>query len=140
TCLLILLSFTVYPSAVFSQKQQSFKKIVIDPGHGGKDPGALKYRYGKHEKDIVLDVSLKLGRLIEKEMPGVEVIYTRSSDVFVELKDRHRIANKASADLFISIHVNATAGPRSRVRSGYRWVGKGSNSRKVANYKTVANR
>src|SRR5690606_37406612 len=72
----------------------------------------LKYRYPKHEKDIVLDVSLKLGKLIEKKMPGVEVIYTRSSYVFVELKERHRIANKASADLFISIHVNATAGTR----------------------------
>jgi N-acetylmuramoyl-L-alanine amidase len=82
----------------------AIRKVVIDPGHGGKDPGAT---VGKlYEKDIALDVALKTGKLIKKMYPDVEVIYTRDKDVFIPLDDRAEIANKHKADLFISIHVN----------------------------------
>lgn len=82
--------------------------VVIDPGHGGKDPGAV----GKtaKEKDIVLSVALKLGKLIKKNYPNVKVIYTRQTDVFIELNERASIANRNNADLFISIHVNSVDG------------------------------
>lgn len=85
------------------------KTIVIDAGHGGKDPGAV-CKFG-NEKDITLAVSLKLGEYIEKYMPEVKVIYTRKTDVFVELHKRAEIANTAKADLFISIHVNSNKSP-----------------------------
>ena len=77
--------------------------VVIDPGHGGKDPGNLGN--GFKEKDIVLDVSLQVGRALERE--GVQVIYTRTEDKFIELYDRAPVANKADADLFVSIHCDA---------------------------------
>ncbi len=81
------------------------KTIVIDAGHGGKDPGCNGV--SAKEKDVSLAVALKLGKLIEENMKDVKVIYTRTTDVFVELEDRAQIANKAKADLFISIHCNA---------------------------------
>ena len=77
--------------------------VVIDPGHGGKDPGNLGN--GFREKDIVLDVSKQVGALLQQQ--GVEVIYTREKDVFIELYDRAPIANKADADLFVSIHCDS---------------------------------
>ncbi|HEY5470575.1 MAG TPA: N-acetylmuramoyl-L-alanine amidase [Bacteroidales bacterium] len=80
--------------------------IVIDAGHGGKDPGAVgAFSY---EKNIALAVALKTGEYIEQNIKNVTVIYTRRNDSFVELRDRANIANKVKADLFISIHVNAT--------------------------------
>lgn len=84
--------------------QQKVRKVVIDAGHGGKDPGAI----GKNsrEKDIALAIALKTGSYIEKNLPDVQVIYTRKTDVFVELHNRARIANDAEADIFISIHCN----------------------------------
>jgi len=90
---------------LFSQNGTYIRTVVIDAGHGGKDPGAL----GKHsrEKDITLKVALKLGNYIKKNLPDVKVIYTRKSDKFVELKKRGEIANKNNADVFISIHCNA---------------------------------
>jgi len=81
------------------------KTVVIDPGHGGKDPGC--HGDFAHEKDICLAVSLKLGALIEKHFSDVKVVYTRKTDVFVELHNRAKIANDNKADLFICIHVNA---------------------------------
>jgi len=80
--------------------------VVIDAGHGGRDPGA-QGKVGR-EKDIALSISLKVGHYIEENMKDVEVIYTRKKDVFVELMDRAEIANKAEADFFLSIHVNAS--------------------------------
>lgn len=79
--------------------------VVIDPGHGGKDYGCI----GKltNEKSTVLDVATRLGKMIGKEHPEVKVIYTRSDDRFIPLNDRASIANKANADLFISVHVNS---------------------------------
>ncbi len=88
-----------------AQDKKSFT-VVIDPGHGGKSPGAVS---GKLlEKDINLDIALALGKLIEKEMSDVKVIYTRKDDRDVALAERGAIANRANADLFLSIHINAT--------------------------------
>jgi N-acetylmuramoyl-L-alanine amidase len=85
------------------------KTLVLDPGHGGKDPGA---HYGNvKEKDIVLKVALMTGRLINQQFPDVKVIYTRDKDVFPALYERAEIANKNKADLFISIHANANKNP-----------------------------
>ncbi|EAY27640.1 N-acetylmuramoyl-L-alanine amidase family protein [Microscilla marina] len=83
------------------------KTVVIDAGHGGKDPGTL----GKHtkEKNITLRVALELGRIIKRNLPGVKVVYTRTTDKFVELYRRTELANRIKADLFISIHCNAAA-------------------------------
>ncbi|MBI4681574.1 MAG: N-acetylmuramoyl-L-alanine amidase [Nitrospirae bacterium] len=88
------------------------KTIVIDPGHGGKDPGAIGPG-GLREKDITLYVGEKLGEII-KAKNGVDVIYTRDADVFVPLNDRTEIANSKKADLFISIHVNASEKRKAR--------------------------
>lgn len=86
--------------------------VVIDPGHGGKDPGALGSKI--KEKEVVLNISLKLGNYIEQNYDDVKVIYTRKTDVFIPLDERARIANEAKADLFISIHANAV--PRSSAK------------------------
>lgn len=82
--------------------------VVLDAGHGGRDPGNLGTgRYSTTEKDITLDVTLRIGQYIEENLPEVEVIYTRKDDSFPGLRDRVRIANDAQADLFISIHCDA---------------------------------
>lgn len=85
----------------------AIKTIVIDPGHGGKDPGCLGS--STQEKIVCLAMALKLGDLIKKNYPNIKVVYTRSTDVFVELDDRAKIANKNNADLFICIHANAAS-------------------------------
>lgn len=99
----VLWSKTVY-STVKEEKRISV--VVIDPGHGGKDPGASIGN--AKEKDIVLDLALRLGNSIKATYPDIKVIYTRTKDVFIPLYDRANIANKNKADLFISIHVNGT--------------------------------
>jgi N-acetylmuramoyl-L-alanine amidase len=88
-------------------------RIVIDPGHGGHDTGTIG-PHGLMEKDLCLDVALRLGREIEKRLPGAEVIYTRKDDTFVPLEERTEIANNAKADLFISIHANSSHDPDAR--------------------------
>jgi len=87
-------------------------KIVVDAGHGGHDTGTIGPN-GLEEKDLVLDVALKLGKLLEKRL-GAEVVYTRSDDTFVPLETRTAIANKEQADLFISIHANSSRDPSAR--------------------------
>ncbi len=82
-------------------------KIVIDPGHGGHDTGTIG-PHGLMEKDLCLDVALRLGAEIEAKLPGAEVIYTRKDDTFIPLEQRTAIANDAKADLFISIHANSS--------------------------------
>ena len=93
--------------AFVSEGQQGsyVRKVVIDAGHGGKDPGALGRK--SKEKDLALSIALKTGEYINQHLPEVEVIYTRKSDKFVELHRRAEIANSNNADLFISIHCNA---------------------------------
>jgi N-acetylmuramoyl-L-alanine amidase len=83
------------------------RTVVIDPGHGGKDPGCVSRDKKTYEKDIVLDVGLRLRDKIQAAFPDVTVVMTRDDDTFVELENRAVIANQASANLFISIHVNA---------------------------------
>ena len=82
-------------------------RIVIDAGHGGHDTGTIG-PHGLMEKDLCLDVALKLGKEIEEKLPGAEVIYTRKDDTFVPLEQRTQIANDAKADLFISVHANSS--------------------------------
>ncbi|MDH5597663.1 MAG: N-acetylmuramoyl-L-alanine amidase [Cyclobacteriaceae bacterium] len=84
------------------------KTIVIDAGHGGKDPGTIGAT--SKEKNIALNIALKVGGYLEKYLPDVKVIYTRKTDNFIELYDRPVIANKANADLFVSVHVDAIGG------------------------------
>ncbi len=99
-------------SAFVVRKQDPKRKVkivVIDPGHGGKDPGCSGHTH--NEKAVALAVGLKLGKYIEENMKDVKVIFTRKTDVFVDLEDRAKIANDNNADLFISIHCNAAGKP-----------------------------
>jgi N-acetylmuramoyl-L-alanine amidase len=88
------------------------RRIVIDAGHGGHDPGTIG-RGGLEEKDLVLDVALRLDRLVRQEL-GAEVVLTRATDVFIPLEERTGIANTRGADLFLSIHANASRNARAR--------------------------
>ncbi|MDX9714288.1 MAG: N-acetylmuramoyl-L-alanine amidase [Dissulfurispiraceae bacterium] len=89
------------------------RKIVVDPGHGGDDPGAVGPT-GLYEKDVVLDVALKLKQEAEKLYSHYEIILTRDRDIFIPLEKRTAIANKHNADLFVSIHVNASPNRKAR--------------------------
>jgi len=108
--IVIILTVLFFADKMWAQatvnKGEKVATVVIDAGHGGKDPGAL----GKHsrEKNITLAVALKVGNYIKTYLPDVNVIYTRTTDRFVELKKRGQIANKHNADLFISIHCNSS--------------------------------
>lgn len=104
--LFLFLSLFFFNTFLFSQNTNNkINTIVIDAGHGGKDPGTMgTKRYNKYEKHVALDVSLKLGKYISNTFKEVEIIYTREEDVFLELNERTEIANNAKADLFISIH------------------------------------
>jgi len=99
---LVFLLFIISCGYTFAQDGGKFK-VVLDAGHGGKDFGALYHGYV--EKNIALNVALKVGKLLEQDN-GIQVIYTRKTDVFIELSERPDIANRANADLFISIHCN----------------------------------
>jgi N-acetylmuramoyl-L-alanine amidase len=100
-------------------------RIVIDPGHGGHDTGTIGPT-GLMEKDLCLDVALRLGKIIEQRLPGADVIYTRSDDTFVPLEERTNIANQAKADLFISIHANSSRDSGARGIETYYLNMKGS--------------
>jgi N-acetylmuramoyl-L-alanine amidase len=102
---LAALPFFPFPSS----NDFKIRTVVIDAGHGGKDPGTV----GKFlkEKDVVLKLAIKVGEYIEKNMPEVKVVYTRKTDKFIELGERAAISNRNKADLFISIHANAIANP-----------------------------
>ena len=111
----MILAAVLWVSSLDAFAQQSpdaglgLKTVVIDPGHGGKDPGALGQSSTAHEKHIVLSISKLLGEKIKAAYPDVKVIYTRSTDKFIGLHDRAMVARNNNADLFISIHCNSSA-------------------------------
>jgi N-acetylmuramoyl-L-alanine amidase len=100
-------------------------RIVIDAGHGGHDTGTIGPT-GLMEKDLCLDVALRLGKIIEQRLPGADVVYTRSDDSFIPLEERTNIANQAKADLFISIHANSSRDHAARGIETYYLNLKGS--------------
>ncbi|MEI6274867.1 MAG: N-acetylmuramoyl-L-alanine amidase [Prolixibacteraceae bacterium] len=107
---LVIFAFCIFESVVAQRRDTQLQKtVVIDPGHGGKDPGTA---VGKaREKDIVLDIALKLGRLVRQNQNNIKVVFTRDGDYFIPLMDRAQIANKIHADLFISVHANYCGSP-----------------------------
>lgn len=86
--------------------QNKLDVILLDPGHGGKDPGTIGDFTGVQEKNIVLPITMKLGKLIEQRFPEIKIVYTRVADDFPSVKDRATLANTSRAKLFISIHAN----------------------------------
>ena len=111
---LALIICSVFP--LMAQNRDKTFKIVLDAGHGGRDPGCIGAN-GVKEKDVNLSVALKLGQLIEANHKDVKVIYTRKNDTFIPLIQRTEIANKNKADLFISIHADAV--PKKNAASAY---------------------
>lgn len=104
-CVLLLVGGTIAPSCA-QMVSDKVDVLVIDPGHGGKDPGCVGKK--AREKDVVLAVALKFGKMVKEKFPDVKVYYTRSDDRFIELWKRGQIANDHHADLFVSIHCNAS--------------------------------
>lgn len=104
-CFLLLCCLTFFNAVIFAQSSEKKFKLVIDAGHGGEDPGCRGKK--SQEKTVTLNVALKLGKLISDNYDDVQVIYTRKTDVFVEVYKRAVIANNNHADLFVSIHCNA---------------------------------
>ncbi|MBW6497483.1 MAG: N-acetylmuramoyl-L-alanine amidase [Bacteroidales bacterium] len=101
----MLVLLALLPAEVYADRLGYVRTVVIDPGHGGHEPGAVGRKV--KEKDLTLAISLKVGEYIKENLPDVKVIYTRDTDKHVELRDRTRIANENQADLFISIHCNS---------------------------------
>lgn len=108
--LLLIVALGDVVSAQTGTGRHTIKKVVLDAGHGGHDPGAIGYT-GSKEKDVALAVTLMVGKYINQYLPDVEVIYTRDKDEFIPLYERAKIANDAKADLFISIHADAFSKP-----------------------------
>lgn len=117
TVFILTAAFCAHPAETIARTDNDMslklKTIVIDAGHGGKDPGALSRDRKHKESAINLEVARRFGQKIEKEYPEVKVIYTRTTDKFLELNERAAIANRNNANLFISIHVNAQDGGTS---------------------------
>ena len=112
----LLLLATLFVNPLFAddkkKKNNKIRTIVIDPGHGGKDSGTMgTKRYTQYEKHIALDISLKLGNYIKEAFPDIVIIYTRKTDVFLELWERTELANEKNADLFISVHCDGFTNP-----------------------------
>ena len=105
----VLLAASIVPYRASAQDRLKLSTIVIDPGHGGHDPGCISADKKTQEKNIALDISKRLAQKIGESLPGVKAVLTRSNDTFVTLSGRADIANDIGADLFISIHVNAQA-------------------------------
>ena len=128
---LLLLS----PVMVSAQKKElGLKTVVIDPGHGGKDPGAPGKTSSTSEKHIVLKISKLLGQKISDAYPDVKVVYTRNSDVFLELKERVNVAKRNNADLFISMHCNSNNSSQPYGASVHILGPKSKNSKNQKDY------
>lgn len=131
----ILALILAFSHSAVHAKGKKVNKVVLDAGHGGKDmgaQGAISY-----EKDIALAVTLKLGRLLSDSMRNMDVVYTRTEDAYPSLVERHEIANKSNADLFIAIHVNSTPYTYTRTLQGYRTVTRKGKKVKQPIYKSV---
>lgn len=132
----LIFSLTLAVNKVAAQKElddilsSGIKTVVIDPGHGGKDPGC----HGKHakEKEVCLSIGLKLGKYIEQKYPHIKVVYTRKTDIFVELNQRAQVANKNNADLFICIHANAASPSASGAETYVLGLHRTESQQKVA--------
>ena len=129
-------SFTKSPNG-----KKTIQTIIIDPGHGGKDQGA-KGIFSTEAK-ICLEIGMKLGKSIEENIPGIKILYTRTTDILAGNRpdqnsaNRYRaeFANQSGGDLYVAIHVNSAPKLKNKVPNGYKWVGKGSKRRKVQAYK-----
>src|SRR5690606_22480214 len=117
TCIFLAITLLNSASSIL-HREFKISKVVIDAGHGGHDPGTHGRKY--KEKDIALAIALKVGKYIEQNVPDVQVVYTRKDDSYVPLDKRAEIANKADADLFISIHVNSI--PNNTTYGTETWV------------------
>ncbi len=123
--------FTTYAQDDLDEALSSgIKTVVIDPGHGGKDPGC--HGAVTNEKKVVLEIGLKLGEYIKKKYPHIEVVFTRKKDVFIELDRRAEIANENNADLFICIHANAAGASAHGAESYVLGLHRTESQQKVA--------
>jgi len=125
---IIVLTFSL-SNPVFAQNSTDKFVVVLDAGHGGKDPGNLGNGY--KEKDIALKIVLALGKTLSKHA-DIEVVYTRTTDVFIELIDRPKIANKADADLFVSVHCDSHTSQAYGAGTFVMAISKMSNNLRVA--------
>ena len=126
----VLFSFISNPTS--GKQRPSLKTIIVDAGHGGSDNGARgDYSY---EKNVCLDIALKLGKKLEQEFPDVKILYTRTTDIYPSIKSRADFANANKGDLFISIHANAAPAIRHTKFAGYKtevyYTGKGKKRKK----------
>jgi len=140
-CIAALPLAFAFKTAPVPVQRKGVQTIIIDPGHGGKDPGARGAF--TTEAKICLSVGLKLGKAIEERFPGIKILYTRTTDVLPgnkpdknqALRYRAEFANQSGGDLFIAVHVNSAPRLKHKIPNGYRWVGKGKKRRKVQAYK-----
>ena len=136
TVIILFISFlTIIMPLSLIAKGKKISKIVVDAGHGGKDFGAQgSFSY---EKNVTLAVALKLGQILSDSLKNLQVIYTRTSDAYPTLVERHDIANKAQADLFIAIHANSTPFTYTRVQKGYKTIKRHHKTIKQPIYATT---
>lgn len=141
--LFVLLVFSSKKIPAQGASKSALKTIIVDPGHGGSDVGARgEYSY---EKDICLDIGLKVGKKLEQEFPDTKILYTRTTDTYPAIKARADFANSNRGDLFVSIHVNAAPKIKHSQFLGYKtqtyYTGKGKNrkkrTRKVPQYRVT---
>ena len=132
--IVLMLCGSLHLSGQNSAANLGLKTVVIDPGHGGKDPGAPGKTSKTSEKHLVLSISKQLGDKIKAAYPDVKVVYTRSTDVFVELKERVNIAKRNKADLFISIHCNSNNSSQPYGASVHILGPKSSNKKNQRDY------
>ncbi|MFA6150357.1 MAG: N-acetylmuramoyl-L-alanine amidase [Chitinophagaceae bacterium] len=136
----ILIATCLFPAQKGLAQAKKVNQVVLDAGHGGHDAGARGGPGMLNEKDIALAVTLKVGKYINDSLKMVKPIFTRTTDVFIPLPDRHKIANQAGADLFVAIHVNASPGSYEKIKTGSRTIGKGKKKKTVPVYKTIHHR
>ncbi|HXS35348.1 MAG TPA: N-acetylmuramoyl-L-alanine amidase [Flavipsychrobacter sp.] len=127
----LIFLMSIAPLLLFAHGKK-ITKIVLDAGHGGQDIGAQGSF--SMEKNLTLAVVLKLGKIIDDSMKDVQVIYTRTTDSYPTLPDRHEMANRANADLFVSVHVNSTAFTYTKEFEGYKTVRHGHHKVKKPIY------